>query len=141
MTSPYTNYQVEQNSYNSWSKAQLIEDILKIANVAFDKKHLTDYKIAWWFNTRHDNKGFRLTDAGLAALRRVKFTAYNVELKPDTKFTNQLILRLDTFIECPYYLEKNKIIVFDDKMAVQLMLFSGDIKQYSDVKQMHIDET
>ena len=45
-------------------------------------------------------------------------------------FTPQTYLWLDEFVDCPYYVDKKKILVTMEKMALQLMLFAGDITKY-----------
>ena len=47
---------------------------------------------------------------------------------------NELILHLDRFVEGPYYVTRKYIKVFTEKMAVQLVLFSGDIQKYGKAK-------
>jgi hypothetical protein len=43
---------------------------------------------------------------------------------------------MDTFIDCPYYLASNGIIVTDEKKAMELHLFSGDIRKYGLTKAL-----
>jgi hypothetical protein len=44
--------------------------------------------------------------------------------------TTQIIIFLDKFIDCPYYLTKDGILVTNEKKAVELALFSGDVRKY-----------
>ena len=37
---------------------------------------------------------------------------------------------MDNFIDCPYYLDRKGIIVTNEKKAMELSLFSGDVRKY-----------
>jgi hypothetical protein len=50
--------------------------------------------------------------------------------------SNNTIIYLDRYIDSPYYLQKKSIWVFREKIAVELVLFSGDVSKYSKAKQM-----
>ena len=60
----------------------------------------------------------------------------NAETYHKVIFTPQTYLWLDEFVECPYYVDKKKIIVTMEKMALQLMLFAGDITKYGLARAM-----
>jgi hypothetical protein len=74
----------------------------------------------------------RLTERGLEDFEtKVGLKSYKIDFpEPIEVVTNQLILHLDRFIDSPYYVTKKYIKVFTEKMAVQLVLFSGDIQKY-----------
>lgn len=127
---------MEQKYNSGWTKTkitQVLMDQLGIEETKFSK-----YFRVWWYNQRNDLKSFRLTDSGLAAFSICKIESYVISLTKDTIFTNKLILSLDNFINGPYYLETKKLTVFDQSMAVQLMLFAGDVKKYSDARDKSI---
>ena len=72
----------------------------------------------WWQNTREKGaKGMRLTRAGF------EYATDKAELKTYE-------------IDCPYFVTKKRIFVFSEKMALQLMMFAGDIKQYGLARAM-----
>ena len=50
--------------------------------------------------------------------------------------TTQVIIYLDKFIDCPYFLTNKYIIVTNEKKAVELTLFSGDVRKYGLRKAM-----
>jgi len=54
--------------------------------------------------------------------------------------TTQVIIFLDQFIDCPYYLTNRSITVTNEKKAVELSLFSGDLRKYGLVKAMKRQE-
>ncbi len=60
-------------------------------------------------------------------------------MKPEQLHLNvQLddVISLDRFINCPYFLADDGIIVTNEKKAMELMLFSGDIRKYGISKAM-----
>lgn len=91
----------------------------------------------WWKNTRDKGKGgLRLTDEGLEVLEQIGITTYDVPFPSDMPITTQVIIFLDKFIDCPYYLTSKGILVTNEKKAVELTLFSGDIRKYGLTKAM-----
>jgi hypothetical protein len=48
---------------------------------------------------------------------------------------------MDQFIDCPFYLTKKAIFVYREKMAVQLVLFSGNIQKYGLSRAMSVAKT
>lgn len=91
----------------------------------------------WWYNTRDkDVGGLRLTDEGLEAVIRADITTYDIPYPMDMPLTTQVIIFLDQFIDCPYYLTNRSITVTDEKKAVELTLFSGDLRKYGLTKAM-----
>lgn len=85
----------------------------------------------WWYNTRKkDLAGLRLTEAGFQVIKNLEITVYQIFFPPDFKLTTQIVIFLDQFIDCPYYLEKDSIFVTGEKKCVELSLFSGDVKKY-----------
>lgn len=94
--------------------------------------NVKSYKPVWWQNPRSNTKGgLRLTDEGYRMLSEdLDISFYEVPYAPDFEFTTQIIIWLDNFIDCPYYLGKRSMFVTDDKKALELHLFSGDIKKY-----------
>jgi hypothetical protein len=107
-------------------------------NLATDKKSVRNWIARWWYSTRKKSKGgLRLTDEGFLRMS-THFKPHKVELDADFDYTNQLIIRLDNFIDCPWYINSKNIYVFDDKMAVQLILFAGNIARFSNAKALSI---
>lgn len=125
---------VDELSNNNWSKTSIIHSIVKYAGLPISEKNVKEYLHAWWHNPRNDIRSFRLTETGLNAFKKIDITAFVIEFPEETKYTSQLVLRLDNFITCPYYLERKRITVFDENMAIQLVLFSGDLKKYTQAR-------
>jgi hypothetical protein len=113
---------------------QDIEEALSEANI---KERLDTI----WQNTRADG-GLRLTDEGYMFLtERVDLKEYDIPFPRDMEFTSQVYIFLDNFIDCPYYLTKNSIVVFSEKKSIELMLFSGDVKKFGIIKAINKQKT
>ena len=97
----------------------------------------------WWQNTRNKSEGgLRLTDEGFRFITEdLDLQTYGVPYPIDFEFTTQTILFLDKFITCPYYLGRKELIVTDEKKALELHLFAGDIKKYGLTKAMKRQES
>ena len=90
----------------------------------------------WWKNTR-ENGGLRLTDEGFDVLTEIELATYEVPFPKDMPVTTQVIIFLDKFIDCPYYLTNRAIHVTSEKKAMELHLFSGDLRKYGLTKAMN----
>jgi hypothetical protein len=111
---------------------------LKQSNIAVTEATLKEYMPNWWQNTRaKDVGGLRLTDEGLRfIIEDLQLTMYDVPYPVDFEITTQVILFLDQFIDCPYYMGRRGISVTNEKKAMELHLFSGDIRKYGLTKAM-----
>ena len=111
---------------------------LKEMSKSTDSVTLKQYMPIWWQNTREkDIGGLRLTDEGFNALKSIELATYDVPYPKDMPLTTQVIIFLDQFIDCPYYLTNRSITVTNEKKAVELTLFSGDIRKYGLIKAMN----
>jgi hypothetical protein len=98
-----------------------------------------EYFPLWWKNTR-ENGGLRLTDEGFDILTEIELATYEVPFPRDMTITTQVIIFLDKFIDCPYYLTNRAIHVTSEKKAMELHLFSGDLRKYGLTKAMNRQE-
>jgi hypothetical protein len=115
-------------------KIKITKYIAEQSGLPTDDKSIRKLISQWWINPRQKEKGgLRLSDDGFARLT-TQFKAHKVKFDGPVDYTNQLIIRLDNFIDCPWFLAKKEIYVFNDKMAVQLVLFSGNIAKFSTAK-------
>jgi len=112
---------------------------LKQKNIAISEVNLKQYMSDWWQNTRaKETGGLRLTDTGYDFVRNeLDLATYDVPFPKDFELTTNTIIWLDQFITCPYYLNRNSIVVLDERKAMELHLFSGDIKKYGLTKAMN----
>src|SRR6056300_793868 len=93
--------------------------------------NVKEYLPLWWQNTRtKDAGGLRLTEAGFDVLTEIDLETYDIPYPKEMPITPQVAIFLDQFIDCPYYLTNRSIAVTDQKKAVELSLFSGDLRKY-----------
>jgi len=110
---------------------------LKELGKAASDTNVKEYMPLWWQNTRSKGTGgLRLTDRGYDLLQQIELATYDIPYPKDMPLTTQVIIFLDHFIDCPYYLTNRGITVTNEKKAVELTLFSGDLRKYGLTKAM-----
>lgn len=110
---------------------------LKELGKATSDANVKQYMSIWWQNTRNkDTGGLRLTEEGFDTLKQIGLAVYDIPYPRDMPVTTQVIIFLDQFIDCPYYLTNRSITVTNEKKAVELTLFSGDLRKYGLTKAM-----
>lgn len=110
---------------------------LKELGMALSSDNVKGSIMLWWQNTRHkDTGGLRLTEEGFNVLKKVEIEHWDIPYPKEMTITPQVIVFLDQFIDCPYYLSKRSIVVTSERKAVELSLFSGDVRKYGLVKAM-----
>ena len=112
---------------------------LKQAEIAISDVTMKEYMSKLWQNIRvKDQGGLRLTDAGLEFLKdKLELATYEIPFPKDFELTTKTIIWVDQFIDCPYWLCKYSIEVTDEKKALELHLFSGDVKKYGLTKALN----
>ncbi len=111
---------------------------LKELDKSTDKSTVKQYLPIWWKNTREkDSGGLRLTETGYETIMEIGLATYDIPFPSDMPLTVQVIIFLDQFIDCPYYLFDHSIVVTNERKAVELTLFSGDIRKYGLIKAMN----
>ena len=112
---------------------------LKQAEIAISDVTMKEYMSTLWQNTRvKEEGGLRLTDYGLEFLKtKLELATYEIPFPKDFDLTTNTIIWLDQFIDCPYWLCKYSIEVTDEKKALELHLFSGDVKKYGLTKALN----
>ena len=118
------------------TKLLLTKEFLKGTGLPDDEKSLEKYLWSWWVNPRlNGERSLGLTSQGFDVIsQQVGLKFYQIDLPKDIDITNQLIIWLDKFIDCPWYMTKKTIYVSREKVAVQLMLFSGDLQKFGKAK-------
>lgn len=115
---------------------------LKELGKSINDLSVKEYLPLWWKNTREkDIGGLRLTDAGYETIREIGLATYDIPYPKDMPMTTSVIIYLDKFIDCPYYLTNRSITVTNEKKAVELTLFSGDLRKYGLTKAMNRSKT
>jgi hypothetical protein len=111
---------------------------LKELGKTYSDVTLKEFMPLWWYNTREkDSGGLRLTDEGFDVINQIELKTYDIPYPRDMPLTTQIIIFLDKFIDCPYYLTNRSIIVTSERKAVELGLFSGDLRKYGLTKAMN----
>ena len=118
------------------TKLLLTKEFLKGSGLPDDEKSLEKYLWSWWVNPRlNGDRSLGLTTQGYEVISKdVGLKFYQIDLPDNTEITNQLIIWLDKFIDCPWYMTKRSIFVSREKVAVQLVLFSGDLQKFGKAK-------
>jgi hypothetical protein len=110
---------------------------LKQLNKSINDSAVQEYLPLWWKNTRNKTSGgLRLTDAGFDMLTEINLATYEIPYPRDMPMSTQVIIFLDKFIDCPYYISSRAIHVTNEKKALELSLFSGDLRKYGLTKAM-----
>ena len=108
---------------------------LKEWGKSVDLANVRLYKHTWWFNTRTKKEGgLRLTDKGFEFLTG---TFYEVPFTDPIELSPQVIIFLDKFLDCPYFLDYASLTVFSEKKSFELYMFSDDIRKYGLIKAMN----
>ena len=114
---------------------------LKEMGLAISEASIAEYMPLWWKNTRNKSKGgLRLTEIGFDTINEIGIATYDVPYPKEMSLTTQVIIFLDQFIDCPYYLTNRSITVTNEKKAIELSLFSGDLRKYGIIKAMKRQE-
>ena len=120
------------------SKKDYTKVFLESAGTYIDEKILEQKNKAWWWNHREKTQGgLRLTEDAISFIEQdAKIKTYKVPFPDNLTVTPQILLWLDNFIECPYYITKKDITVLKEKSAFELYLFSGDVRKMGYSKAM-----
>ena len=92
----------------------------------------------WWQNVResYQARSLRLTKQGLETVEKLEIKTYSIKFPDKIIFTPQTYLWLDEYVDCPYFVDKKNIVVTMERMALQLMMFAGDITKYGLARAM-----
>lgn len=120
------------------SKETYTKIFLQQAGIGVSDVSVKEYTHRWWQNTRTKNSGgLRLTEEGIDFLSdELELATYDIPFPRDLKITTNILIWLDNFIDCPYFLGTHGLTVTNEKKALELHLFSGDIKKYGLTKAM-----
>jgi hypothetical protein len=111
---------------------------LKELGKSINPLSVKEYMSIWWKNNRDKEEGgLRLTEEGFDVLTKIDLATYDIPYPRDVPLSTQVIIHLDKFIDCPYYLTNRSIVVTNEKKAVELTLFSGDLRKYGLTKAVN----
>ena len=113
-------------------KTAYTRTFLMLKELPLHEESVKSSYFAWWQNVResYQARSLRLTKLGLECIESCDIKTYEIKFPAKIIFTPQTYLWLDEFVDCPYFVDKKKIIVTMEKMALHLMLFAGDITKY-----------
>lgn len=116
-------------------KIELTKYIINCLGYPDDIKTFKRFIATFWVNPRIKEKGgLRLTDQGFEAFSQ-HLKSYKVDMEDKKQvFENRHILWLDKYIDSPFYIDRKSVYVFSEKMAVQLVLFSGNLVKFGYAK-------
>jgi hypothetical protein len=117
-------------------KNELTKKLLRQLAMSAGAANIKKYSQLWWQSPRNTKEnGLRLTDLGYKVLtEQLDLKSYQVAIPEDTIWTNELLLRLDKFLDSPYYITPKFIIVFRERTMVELVLFDSNIQKYTQAK-------
>jgi len=119
-------------------KFKITQKVLEAAGIDASDSRVKKTIPTWWANPRKkENGGLRLTEQGFKALTDAGIKSHKVkfeENKSTLSYSNQQIIWFDRLIDCPWFINHKEIYVFNDKMAVQLILFSGNVERFTKAK-------
>ena len=105
--------------------------VLKSLGKQYDNEYVKNMLPRFWVNPRQkESGGLRLTEDGYKWLKEADIKDYQIDIPKGISWTNQLIIWLDQYVESPFYLTSKSIFVFNERMAVQLVLFSGNVAKF-----------
>jgi hypothetical protein len=116
-------------------KSDLTKYIITCLGLPDDTKTFKRLYATFWVNPRKKEKGgLRLTETGFKTFEP-HLKSYRVDLEErNPTFTNVQILWLDKYIDCPFYIDRKSVYVFSERMAIQLVLFSGNLVKFGYAK-------
>jgi hypothetical protein len=120
------------------SKETYTKIFLKQAEKSCDPANIKLHMFTWWQSHRSKKEGgLRLSDVGYEFLTKdLEIRGYEVKFTEPIELSPQSIIFFDRYIDCPYYLTNSYLIVFSEKKAFELYLFSDDIRKFGLVKAM-----
>lgn len=107
---------------------QIFQKAIKESTLNINDK---DLKRIWTNPTKKRKGGLGLSEFGLKVLKEgLNLESYTIKLPPNVDLKPQVIVWMDQFLNCPFYLTPLDITVFNERKAVELHLFAGDIHKY-----------
>jgi len=111
-------------------KLKITKIVAEQLNFPVDDKSIDKLRRTIWLNPRLKNKGgLGLTDQGYESLLKADIKCHRVVFEDPMFLSNALLLWIDNNIDCPFYLTPKEIYLFGERMAIQLILFSGNLEK------------
>jgi hypothetical protein len=118
-------------------KIKITIKTLEILNPKYTAKDLEQALEEWWVSRRIKPKGgLRLTKLGYQAMVQAGIKEYQISFeRPIKTVQSQLAIWMDQLIDCPFYFSEKELRVFGEHMALQLVLFSGNVLKFGRAKK------
>ena len=119
-------------------KTAYTRTFMQLLNQPLHDETLKTYYYTWWQNVResYQARSLRMTKSGLEILKKLEIKTYSIKFPDKIIFTPQTFLWLDEYVDCPYFVDKKQIVVSMERMALQLMMFAGDVTKYGLARAM-----
>jgi hypothetical protein len=119
-------------------KTAYTQTFMQLLNQPLHDEILKTYYYTWWQNVResYQARSLRMTKSGLEILKKLEIKTYSIKFPDKIIFTPQTFLWLDEYVDCPYFVDKKQIVVTMERMALQLMMFAGDVTKYGLARAM-----
>ena len=116
---------------------------LKEAGKSADAATVELHLHKWWYSRRSKKQGgLRLSDEGYEFLvRELELHEHEVPFTDQIELSPSVIVFLDNYLDCPYYLTHKSLTVFSEKTAFKLHMFSDDIRKLGLIKAMNLRKT
>jgi len=117
-------------------KTRITTFVASELGLSTDKDSLKKLIRLWWQNPRMKEKGgYRLTREGMTCFMNADLKYHKIRLDEPLAFmTNKCIITLDQSLDYPFFLTHKEVFVFDDRTAIQLILFSGNLIKFTNAK-------
>lgn len=113
-------------------KVKITEYTMNQLGIDPSPSNMKKYTKLWWQSIRQKPKGgLWLTEQGFHALQLADIKHYQIKFEqPLEHLENKFIIWLDNTMDCPFFLNEKEIFVFGERTAIQVVLFSGDLRMW-----------
>jgi hypothetical protein len=111
------------------AKTPLVETVLReIAHLHEDP--INPYDV---FLNYRNGRGTRFTTFGMKLAKQV-FETYTIRIAKDTVIKAKYLTALDRHLQWPYFLDRNRLILFNEMDAMEFTLYAGDLEGWFEGK-------
>ncbi len=109
---------------------------LKAWDKSIDDTNVEFYSKKWWFSQGESQQhSLRLSNNGYDFLvNTLQLIQYHIDFIKDEIIPARALIFLNKIIDCPFYLQDNRIYVFSEKKSFELYLFADDVLKYGFMK-------
>jgi len=91
-----------------------------------------------WVTLRHlfknyrNGKGLNLTKLGLTVLTEMGFESESFKVSNELTFTAKLRILLDRYNKYPYYIDRNRLVLFGSEDRIMFKLYGKDLVAWAE---------